>query len=79
MLHCGAPAAGMNPATRAIVRCSMIRGHEVLFVSNGFSGLIAGELKKAEWGDVDGWTVDGGSHLGTNRSQPDEDIGLCAY
>ncbi|KAI3643353.1 hypothetical protein MP228_012908 [Amoeboaphelidium protococcarum] len=79
VLHCGAPAAGMNPATRAIVRCSMIRGHEVLFVSNGFSGLIAGELKKAEWGDVDGWTVDGGSHLGTNRSQPDEDIGLCAY
>ena len=27
----------------------------------------------------DGWTMKGGSELGTNRTKPDEDLGLCAF
>ena len=79
MVHTGAPAGGMNTATRAAARLALNRGHTPLVINNGFAGLIAGDLHELNWMDVEGWTVAGGSALGTNRSQPDEDIGLCAY
>lgn len=79
IIHTGAPAGGMNAATKAVVRFSLNRGHIPYVVHNGFSGLISGDIRPIDWMDVESWTVLGGSQLGTNRSQPSDDIGLCAY
>ncbi|KAI7863730.1 6-phosphofructokinase [Spinellus fusiger] len=81
ILHIGAPAGGMNAATRTAVRYALNRGHTALGVSNGFSGLVRSSIKEMSWLDVDGWTSRGGSELGTNRAVPgvDVDLGMVAY
>ncbi|KAI8086139.1 6-phosphofructokinase [Halteromyces radiatus] len=81
ILHIGAPAGGMNSATRAAVRYALNRGHTVYGVANGFSGLVRGCFEQLNWMDVDGWTTCGGSYLGTNRAVPgkDVDMGMVAY
>ncbi|KAJ3313323.1 6-phosphofructokinase, alpha subunit [Gonapodya sp. JEL0774] len=70
ILHVGAPAGGMNAATRSAVRLLLNRGHTPLGISNGFQGVIDGDVKELNWQDVNGWTTKGGSELGTNRIQP---------
>ncbi|KAI8140855.1 6-phosphofructokinase [Fennellomyces sp. T-0311] len=81
IIHVGAPSGGMNAATRTAVRYSLNRGHHPLFVYNGFSGLVRGNIEDATWIRVDGWTSHGGSELGTNRHVPgvDVDMGMVAY
>ncbi|GAB5588197.1 6-phosphofructokinase [Umbelopsis nana] len=79
ILHVGAPAGGMNAATRTIVRYALNRGHKPLGVYNGFPGLLRGTIEELTWLSVDGWTSRGGSELGTNRTQPSIDMGLVAY
>ncbi|KAG2184891.1 hypothetical protein INT43_000804 [Umbelopsis isabellina] len=79
ILHVGAPAGGMNAATRTIVRYALNRGHKPLGVFNGFPGLLNGSIEELTWLSVDGWTSRGGSELGTNRTQPDKDMGMVAY
>lgn len=78
-VHTGAPAGGMNTATRAAVRYALNRGHSPFVVNNGFAGLIAGDIRPVTWMDVESWSNEGGSKLGTNRAQPSEDFGMCAY
>lgn len=70
ILHVGAPAGGMNAATRTAVRLCLNRGHTPLGIYNGFSGLVSEQVKPLTWQMVSGWTVRGGSELGTNRDQP---------
>jgi 6-phosphofructokinase 1 len=79
VLHVGAPAGGMNSATRTIVRFALNRGHTPLGVYNGFPGLLHGTIEELTWLSVDGWTSRGGSELGTNRTQPSTDMGMVAY
>jgi 6-phosphofructokinase 1 len=81
IVHMGAPAGGMNAATRTAVRFCLNRGHTPIAVSNGFAGLARGSLKEMTWMSVDGWTAVGGSELGTNRAVPGEDIdmGMVTY
>ncbi|KAJ1960517.1 6-phosphofructokinase, alpha subunit, partial [Dispira parvispora] len=79
VIHVGAPAGGMSAATRAIVRYALNRGHTPLAINNGFPGLIRGDLTEMSWMDVDGWSVQGGSRLGTNRDQPNLDLGMVAF
>ncbi|KAI8072540.1 6-phosphofructokinase [Gongronella butleri] len=81
LLHVGAPAGGMNAATRAAVRFAINRGHEIFAVTNGFRGLARGSFLELSWMDVDGWIANGGSQLGTNRAVPgkDVDMGMIAY
>ena len=79
IVHTGAPAGGMNAATRAAVRYAINRGHTPLGVNNGFAGFITGDIRPLAWMDVEAWTVEGGSKFGTNRSQPTDDLGLLAY
>jgi 6-phosphofructokinase 1 len=79
IVHVGAPAAGFNAATRVAVRFALKQGHQPLAIYNGFPGLMRGEVKEFTWMSVDGWQVKGGSELGTNRFQPDEDFGRVAY
>ncbi|KAI8645564.1 6-phosphofructokinase [Parasitella parasitica] len=81
IVHVGAPAGGMNAATRTAVRYCLNRGHTPIAISNGFAGLARGVITEMTWMSVDGWTALGGSELGTNRAVPgqDVDMGLVAY
>lgn len=83
IIHVGAPAGGMNSATCAAVRYCLNRGHTPLGCHNGFPGLIRhgheGGVREFTWMDVDGWTMRGGSEIGTNRDTPDIDLGMTAY
>lgn len=81
IVHVGAPAGGMNSATRTAVRYCLNRGHTPIAVNNGFAGLARGVTSELTWMGVDGWTALGGSELGTNRAVPGDDIdmGSVAY
>lgn len=79
IVHIGAPAGGVNAATRTIVRIGLIRGHTILGVNNSFEGLAAGDVHELTWEGVDAWSMKGGSELGTNRSTPKDDFGMVAF
>ena len=86
IIHVGAPAGGMNPATRATVAYCLTRGHTPLAVHNGFPGLQRhhddkphGSVRDFKWLDVDGWVNEGGSEIGTNRGLPSADLKKTAY
>ncbi|XP_029444411.1 ATP-dependent 6-phosphofructokinase, platelet type isoform X5 [Rhinatrema bivittatum] len=70
VLNVGAPAAGMNGAVRSAVRVGITEGHKMFAVSDGFEGFAKGQIKEIRWGDVGGWTGQGGSLLGTKRTLP---------
>jgi 6-phosphofructokinase 1 len=78
IMHMGAPAGGMNAATRAAVRYCIKQGHHPLAVHNGFRGLLDDNIHELSWLGVDAWTSRGGSELGTNRTLPDVDLGAVA-
>jgi len=70
VLNSGAPAPGMNTASRAAIRLGIDKGHIMLGIRNGFQGLVDGEIQEMEWMSVNGWASMGGSELGTNRKIP---------
>uniref|UniRef100_A0A4W5LV53 ATP-dependent 6-phosphofructokinase n=1 Tax=Hucho hucho TaxID=62062 RepID=A0A4W5LV53_9TELE len=70
VLNVGAPAAGMNAAVRSAVRVGITEGHKMFAVNDGFEGFYKGQIKEIKWGDVAGWTGQGGSILGTKRTLP---------
>uniref|UniRef100_A0A669DZW5 6-phosphofructokinase n=1 Tax=Oreochromis niloticus TaxID=8128 RepID=A0A669DZW5_ORENI len=71
VLNVGAPAAGMNAAVRSAVRVGISEGHKMFAVSDGFEGFYKGQVSlEVKWGDVGGWTGQGGSLLGTKRTLP---------
>ncbi|XP_069585798.1 ATP-dependent 6-phosphofructokinase, platelet type isoform X3 [Ranitomeya imitator] len=70
VLNVGAPAAGMNGAVRSAVRVGITEGHKMFAVNDGFEGFAKGQIKEIKWGDVGGWTGQGGSLLGTKRTLP---------
>ncbi|KAL3055664.1 hypothetical protein OYC64_018358 [Pagothenia borchgrevinki] len=70
VLNVGAPAAGMNAAVRAAVRVGITEGHKMFSINDGFEGFYKGQIKEIKWGDVGGWTGQGGSLLGTKRTLP---------
>ena len=51
----GAPAGGMNAATRAAARYCLHRGHTPIAVHNGFKGLLDDALHELSWLGVDNW------------------------
>lgn len=67
VLNAGAPSPGMNTAVRSAVRVGRDLGHQMFAVSNGFQGLIRGDITPIDWMDVNGWAHVGGSYLGTKR------------
>ena len=67
VLNVGGLAPGMNAAARVAVRLGLRRGHTMLGVSGGFAGLVDGEVRSMDWGDVDGWSGRGGACLGVSR------------
>ncbi|KAF8896399.1 PFK protein [Infundibulicybe gibba] len=78
ILHMGAPAGGMNAATRAAVRYCLRQGHTPIAVHNGFRGLLEDNIHDFTWLGVDTWMARGGSELGTNRALPSIDLGAVA-
>ncbi|KAG5341594.1 hypothetical protein C0989_009075 [Termitomyces sp. Mn162] len=78
IMHMGAPAGGMNAATRAAVRYCLRQGHTPLAVQNGFRGLLDDSIIELSWLGVDSWMPRGGSELGTNRTLPSIDLGAVA-
>jgi 6-phosphofructokinase 1 len=71
IMNVGAPAPGMNTATRSAVRLGIDRGHILLGIHNGFEGLADGEIEEMNWMSVNGWASMGGSELGTSRKVPE--------
>ncbi|WWC86865.1 6-phosphofructokinase [Kwoniella dendrophila CBS 6074] len=78
IVHVGAPAGGMNAATRQAVRFCHNRGHTPVAIYNGFEGLLDDNVAELSWLRVDTWTTRGGSELGTNRTLPNADLGSVA-
>ena len=85
IIHVGAPAGGMNAATRAAVAYCLARGHTPIAIHNSFTGLCRhhddkplGSVREIKWLDVEGWVSKGGSEIGTNRGLPDEDMAQTA-
>jgi 6-phosphofructokinase 1 len=74
----GAPAGGMNAATRTAVRYCIRQGHHPLAIHNGFRGLLDDNVNEFSWLGVDAWMARGGSELGTNRTLPSFDLGGVA-
>ena len=70
VLNAGAPAPGMNTATRAAIRLGLDHGQIMLGVGNGFNGLAGSEVQAMDWMSVSGWASLGGSQLGTSRVIP---------
>ena len=86
IIHVGAPAAGMNPASRAAVAYCLTRGHTPIAIHNGFPGLQRhhddkpfGSVREVKWLEVDPWVNEGGSEIGTNRGLPEADITKTAF
>lgn len=86
IIHVGAPAGGMNAATRAAVAYCLTRGHTPVALHNGFPGLCrhhddepVGSVRELSWLDVEGWVSKGGSEIGTNRALPSEDMPKTAW
>ncbi|KAK2733583.1 6-phosphofructokinase, alpha subunit [Myotisia sp. PD_48] len=85
IIHVGAPAGGMNPATRAAVAYCLARGHKPIAIYNGFPGLCRhhadkplGSVREVKWLESDSWVNEGGSEIGTNRGLPSEDMATTA-
>ena len=81
IIHVGAPAGGMNPATRAAVAYCLTRGHTPIAIHNGFPGLQRhhddkplGAVREVTWLEADPWVNEGGSEIGTNRGLPSADM-----
>lgn len=71
ILNAGAPASGMNTASRAAIRLTLDKGHIALGICNGFEGLIGDcGIHEMDWMSVNGWVSMGGSELGTSRMIP---------
>ncbi|KAK5169639.1 6-phosphofructokinase, alpha subunit [Saxophila tyrrhenica] len=86
IIHVGAPAGGMNAATRAAVAYCLTKGHTPVALHNGFPGLCRhhndkplGSVRDINWLDAEQWASRGGSEIGTNRGLPSEDMKTTAY
>lgn len=81
IIHVGAPAGGMNAATRAATAYCLARGHTPIAFYNGFPGLCRhhddkplGSVREIHWLEAEQWASKGGSEIGTNRGLPSEDM-----
>lgn len=67
VLTSGGDAPGMNAAVRAVTRCALAEGWEVLGVRRGFRGLIDGDVEPLASRAVGGIMQRGGTVLGSAR------------
>ncbi|AQX54267.1 6-phosphofructokinase [Priestia flexa] len=67
VLTSGGDSPGMNPAVRAVVRKAIHEGMEVYGIYQGYQGLIEGNIRKLEVGDVGDIIQRGGTMLYSAR------------
>lgn len=67
----GGDAQGMNAAVRAVVRTALDRGVKVYAIYEGYQGMVEGgdRIREMHWGSVGGILHQGGTVIGTARSQ----------
>jgi 6-phosphofructokinase 1 len=70
VLHVGGLAPGMNAVAGAAVRLGLDRGYTMLGINGSFRGLMDGDIRELQWGDVEGWSGRGGAELGISRHVP---------
>ncbi len=70
VVHVGGLAPGMNAVAGAAVRLGLDRGYTMLGINGSFGGLIDGDVRELQWGDVEGWSSLGGAELGISRHVP---------
>lgn len=70
VLTSGGDAQGMNAAVRAIVRTALEKGIEVYAIYEGYQGMVEGgtRIRKMTWDSVGGILLQGGTMIGTARS-----------
>lgn len=70
VLTSGGDAPGMNAAVRAVVRAGLDKGAEVFAIYEGYQGMFEGDgrIKPLSWRDVGGILHQGGTIIGTARS-----------
>jgi 6-phosphofructokinase 1 len=79
VFHADGPAPGMNTAARVAVRLGLDRGHIMLGIRNGTTGLLCGDVQELSWMSVHGWVNRGGAELGTSRKLPqNSDVAVIA-
>ena len=70
----GGDAPGLNAAIRAVVLRATALGHDVLGIADGWAGLLGeAEPRSLKARDVAGILGDGGTMLGTSRTDPRKD------
>lgn len=67
VLTSGGDAPGMNAAIRAVARCALAQGWDVLGVRHGYAGLIADEVESLTGRSVSNIVQRGGTMLGSAR------------
>jgi 6-phosphofructokinase 1 len=70
LLNVGGLAPGMNAVAGAAVRLGLDRGYTMLGIDGSFRGLMDGDVRELQWGDVEGWSSLGGAELGISRHVP---------
>jgi 6-phosphofructokinase 1 len=69
----GGDAPGLNPAIRAVVWKAADIGAQVVGIYDGWKGLLDGNVDETKPLDVEMvryWDLDGGTHLGSSRTNP---------
>jgi 6-phosphofructokinase 1 len=69
ILTSGGDAPGMNAAIRAAVRACLARGLEPMGIEHGYAGLLEGRIRPLGSRDVSNIIQQGGTVLGTSRSE----------
>jgi 6-phosphofructokinase 1 len=71
ILTSGGDAPGMNPAVRAVTRCALDKGMEVVGIHEGWQGVLEGgdRFEPFNWRSAGGVLQFGGTILGTARSE----------
>ena len=71
ILTSGGDCPGLNAAIRGVAKAAYgIYGMNVMGISNGYKGLIEGDVKPLKPDDVSGILTRGGTILGTSREKP---------
>ena len=52
------------------MRLGLDRGYTMLGIDGSLQGLIDGDVRELQWGDVEGWSSLGGAELGISRHVP---------
>ena len=66
----GGDCPGLNAVIRAVARPSMVRGHEMVGIREGWLGLVEAQFEPLGPREISGLLPRGGTILGTSRTNP---------